>query len=101
EEGPRRLAPILFPKLVEGIAALPELQNRPLLGREIDLRLHLVERHNRHLAGRMEKGYSITGGRREAWVGTCRLILLHRGTLFPGGRSHESRRPLSHGSSDG
>ena len=45
EERPARLAAVLRAKLLENLGVVPELEDGPLLGREIDLRLDLVERH--------------------------------------------------------
>jgi hypothetical protein len=50
-------AALLFAQLVEGAGALPELQDRPLLGREVHLRIDLIEGHRLHLWSRPESLY--------------------------------------------
>ena len=45
EERPARLAAVLGPELFEDLALVPELQDGPLPGREIDLRFDFFERH--------------------------------------------------------
>src|SRR5262249_33136891 len=55
EERPLRLAAVLRAQFLEGVRPPPELQHRPLLGREIDLRIYLVEGHDCHLAPRNER----------------------------------------------
>src|ERR1051326_9009326 len=46
EKRPPRPVRVLLAQFLEGGDALPELQNTALLGGKIDLRLHLVERHD-------------------------------------------------------
>ena len=46
EEGPARPALVLLAQLLEGVDLVPELQDRAFLGREIDLRLDFLERHD-------------------------------------------------------
>ncbi len=47
QERPSRLARILGKQLLKGADALPELQNRPFLSGEIDLRFNFFKRHER------------------------------------------------------
>src|SRR5262249_26359554 len=54
EKRPLRLAAVLFDQLVKCAGALPELEDGPLLGRKIDLRLYLVERHKRNLVDHLK-----------------------------------------------
>src|SRR5262249_50199630 len=84
EKRPLRLAAILFAQFVERAGALPELENGPLLGRKIDLSLHLVERHKRNLAEGMRKRYPIIsrGGAAGVRMGVTAMNLLCRnGTM--------------------
>src|SRR5262249_30205105 len=54
EERPARLAGVLGAELVEGVDVLPEFEDRPLLGGEIDLRFNLLKRHEEpHRGGRL------------------------------------------------
>ena len=58
EKRPLRLAAVLLAQLLEGLGPLPKLQDGPLLGREIDLRIYLVERHVRTSEGSCGKRLS-------------------------------------------
>src|SRR5262249_27075877 len=61
EEGPLRLAAVLLAEALEGLGALPEGEDGALQGREVYLRVYLLERHVRNLAGRWQSGYLIIG----------------------------------------
>ena len=47
QERPFWLAAVFLPQLLESVDLLPVFQDGPFLGREIDLRIHLVERHDK------------------------------------------------------
>src|SRR5262245_1726011 len=58
QERPFGLTTVVLAKPLEGPAALPELQDGPFLGRQIDLRIHLLERHGTILSRRTKSRHS-------------------------------------------
>src|SRR5262249_6369638 len=60
QKRPFRLTPVLRAQSLESSCLFPELENGPLLGRKIDLRFDLVERHDDNLEKSQYSSYLMT-----------------------------------------